>query len=201
MYYLQSRYYDPVVGRFINADGYVSTGQGLTGYNMFAYCGNSPVMYVDYSGHRYTTTVCLEGGAGGDFEDALPYIVHMYISGQGSNASGKINVVFSPYGENPSFKIYNSYWITDEEQQRLILEYIRASEYYSQDVFGRTVNSMLIEWDMHNDHYYSNLARLLDDLLGMQSVKSAQDVDFDKNSEGLGKIGLYWKSIMERWNK
>ena len=48
MYYLQSRYYDPTICRFINAEGYVSTGQGLTGYNMFAYCGNNPVMYVDY---------------------------------------------------------------------------------------------------------------------------------------------------------
>ena len=49
-YYLQSRYYDPAVGRFINADGYVSTGQGLIGNNMFAYCNNNPVMYVDYVG-------------------------------------------------------------------------------------------------------------------------------------------------------
>ena len=47
MYYLQSRYYDPNTCRFINADGYVSTGQGLTGYNMFAYCGNNPVNMVD----------------------------------------------------------------------------------------------------------------------------------------------------------
>lgn len=50
MYYLNSRYYDPITCRFINADGYVSTGQGLTGYNMFAYCNNNPVNYVDYSG-------------------------------------------------------------------------------------------------------------------------------------------------------
>ena len=50
LYYLQSRYYDPNTCRFINADGYVSTGQGLTGYNMFAYCGNNPVMRVDPSG-------------------------------------------------------------------------------------------------------------------------------------------------------
>ncbi len=51
MYYLQSRYYDSNTCRFINADGYVSTGQGLTGYNMFAYCGNNPVMGYDPTGH------------------------------------------------------------------------------------------------------------------------------------------------------
>ncbi len=49
-YYLQSRYYDPVIGRFINADTYVSTGQGLLGYNMFAYCNNNPVNLDDNEG-------------------------------------------------------------------------------------------------------------------------------------------------------
>ena len=43
LYYLQSRYYDPETGRFINADEFVSTGQGILGNNMFAYCGNNPV--------------------------------------------------------------------------------------------------------------------------------------------------------------
>ena len=52
-YYLQSRYYDPAIRRFINADGYVSTGTGLLGYNMYAYCGNNPVMYVDYTGEAW----------------------------------------------------------------------------------------------------------------------------------------------------
>ena len=50
LYYLNSRYYDPVVGRFLNADGYISTGQGLLGFNMFAYCGNNPTNYMDPSG-------------------------------------------------------------------------------------------------------------------------------------------------------
>lgn len=50
LYYLQSRYYDPEIGRFINADGYASTGQSLLGYNMFAYCGNNPIMGYDPTG-------------------------------------------------------------------------------------------------------------------------------------------------------
>ena len=49
-YYLQSRYYDPVISRFINADSYGSTGQGFLGTNMFAYCGNNPVNHIDPSG-------------------------------------------------------------------------------------------------------------------------------------------------------
>ena len=50
MYYLQSRYYDPMVGRFINADMLVSTGQGIIGYNMFAYCGNNSICRIDSVG-------------------------------------------------------------------------------------------------------------------------------------------------------
>ncbi len=51
LYYLQSRYYNPQRGRFLNADGYVSTGTGLPGYNMYAYCNNNPVMGYDPNGN------------------------------------------------------------------------------------------------------------------------------------------------------
>ena len=50
LYYLQSRYYDPAVGRFINADIYVSTGQGVLGHNMYAYCMNNPANMLDSEG-------------------------------------------------------------------------------------------------------------------------------------------------------
>ena len=55
MFYLQSRYYDPEVGRFINADGLISTGQGILGNNMFAYCGNDPVNKFDPTGYSWWT--------------------------------------------------------------------------------------------------------------------------------------------------
>ena len=42
-YYLNSRYYDPVVGRFLNEDNQLSTGNDLTGLNLFSYCGNNPI--------------------------------------------------------------------------------------------------------------------------------------------------------------
>ena len=63
LYYLQSRYYDPEIGRFISSDVLVSTGQGLLGNNMFAYCNNNPINFVDVHGYRPTDIlecVCLE---------------------------------------------------------------------------------------------------------------------------------------------
>ena len=50
LYYLQTRYYNPEVGRFISADTLVATGQGMLGNNMFAYCLNNPVCRKDISG-------------------------------------------------------------------------------------------------------------------------------------------------------
>lgn len=54
-YYLQSRYYDPAICRFINADSYASTGVGYLGYNAFAYCNNNPVNHVDTNGQLLDT--------------------------------------------------------------------------------------------------------------------------------------------------
>jgi len=42
-----------VVGRFINADSYASTGQDILGHNMFAYCGNNPVARDDIGGELW----------------------------------------------------------------------------------------------------------------------------------------------------
>ena len=60
-YYLQSRYYDPAICRFINADSYASTGQGLIGYNAFAYCLNNPIDKFDTTGSIAITTAILIG--------------------------------------------------------------------------------------------------------------------------------------------
>ena len=67
-YYLQSRYYDPTVGRFISADVLLSTGQGVLGHNCYAYCLGNPVGMVDDQGtaaNALTGNYITEDGAGG----------------------------------------------------------------------------------------------------------------------------------------
>ena len=63
LYYLNDRYYDPSVGRFVNADGYLSTGQSVSGNNLFAYCYNNPVNMSDLSGNWPTLSQVLVGVA------------------------------------------------------------------------------------------------------------------------------------------
>ena len=60
-YYLQSRYYDPEICRFINADSYASSGQGILGHNAFIYCSNSPVIYIDATGEDWINTLVQYG--------------------------------------------------------------------------------------------------------------------------------------------
>ena len=60
-YYLQSRYYDPSVGRFLNADdtAFLGASGTLLSWNLFAYCENSVVYARDPQGHFVITTTML----------------------------------------------------------------------------------------------------------------------------------------------
>ena len=57
LYYLESRYYDAETGRFISADALLVAGDHINSTNMFAYCLNNPVMYVDPRGYAYKRNI------------------------------------------------------------------------------------------------------------------------------------------------
>ncbi|MCL2145465.1 MAG: RHS repeat-associated core domain-containing protein, partial [Endomicrobia bacterium] len=54
LYYLQTRYYDPEIGRFISQDeiSYLDPST-INGLNLYAYCGNNPVMRIDETGYSW----------------------------------------------------------------------------------------------------------------------------------------------------
>ena len=58
LYYLMSRYYDPVTHRFLNADGYFQSGNGILDTNMNAYCRNNPIMNSDPTGNHPSDVIC-----------------------------------------------------------------------------------------------------------------------------------------------
>lgn len=97
LYYLQTRYYDPETGRFITIDGieYLDP-ETINGLNLYAYCGNNPVMYTDPTGTFFLTLLigALIAGVisgtlnavnavrnGGDFFDGLGAFVGGFITG------------------------------------------------------------------------------------------------------------------------
>ena len=62
LYYLMSRYYDPQTGRFINADSleYLDP-ETIGGLNLYAYCGNNPIMGVDPDGNEWDWSTFKKG--------------------------------------------------------------------------------------------------------------------------------------------
>lgn len=54
LYYLQSRYYDPALGRFISPDdiSYLDS-ESIVGFNLYAYCGDNPLSYIDPEGYSF----------------------------------------------------------------------------------------------------------------------------------------------------
>ncbi len=83
LYCLQSRYYDPESGRFINADdtNYIAYDGTSKSLNIFGYCGNNPINYADFNG-KMTVTLS---------NKAMPYAIMKFakkVNGKGeiSNA-------------------------------------------------------------------------------------------------------------------
>ena len=90
LYYLNARYYDPEVGRFVSADSLMSTGQGVLGNNMYSYCLNNPVKHKDSNG-RYVDSIDFE--IGGAFFLGL-YVCFAYnTDGTDSNISFSLGVI------------------------------------------------------------------------------------------------------------
>ena len=81
LYYLQSRYYDPLTGRFVNADVYCDTESGTPlSTNMFAYCENNILIYIDKSGSKSKTSRVVYNRI-----NALSYAQHNYLNERDKN--------------------------------------------------------------------------------------------------------------------
>ena len=78
LYYLQTRYYDSNIGRFINADDVTNLGvdQNLISYNLYAYCSNNPVMFTDPSGESWLLSAIV---------GAVVNIITTYVSAKVTN--------------------------------------------------------------------------------------------------------------------
>ena len=149
MYYLQSRYYDAKICRFISADGYVSTGQGILGNNMFAYCNNDPVNNIDPNGNNpwfiALVVVCVIVGSVAVIN--IYQVIKSNIAVQNSDVSEMNDEDFSKYSEEKD----PTYGMTDDEQ----IAYIRKIRENNSDIANNwTEAEMLRELRYHESAYY-----------------------------------------------
>jgi len=182
LYYLQSRYYNSELGRFLNADAYVSTEQGFEGYNTFAYCGNNPVNRIDPTGRSFVgiaiviglvfllraddpqTITNAEIRAQEEYKQELDKAKKVYnettvsINGNLPSEQAKIKVSILPdYTKNgksdPVIHIENSYKIRTKAEREAILDVIIASPEFDSTIFTRGKDFWMAEWTGHNFFY------------------------------------------------
>ncbi len=116
---------------------------------------------------------------------------NFYIAGSGENVEGKINVTFYPaqYGADgkpdPNIRVWDSCEITHPEEIRAICGRILASPFYDPDVYGRTLDSMVTEWQAHNDVHtaYPN--------------ERTRHVDLNRADEGLSYMDFWERAVRE----
>ena len=197
LYYLQSRYYDPVTHRFINADGLVSTGTGVLGHNMFAYCDNNPVSYTDSSGDKKESAYEMQVAiANKSSSYNIMDVTMMQMAYAGTTDSGiDVYIVTEPYtyipdgnnvvvndfrmNANSDMQVIGSYLITEyrdmEQIASILVEYNKMNPVGNETRWDLEVDSIVSEWTAHN---------FLNALAPPYRIDNFLSADFDMDQKG-----------------
>ncbi len=192
LYYLNSRYYDPEIGRFISPDTLSildETRGQINGLNLYMYCKDNPIMYVDPTGHFFwilgivVISLCV-------LVLTSDTVQPDYVD----NETGKYEKVLSngkvvsyDIKENESdpnrgyLKVYNSYQYSDAEIDEF-LNYLITEEHYTAINFEKVKN----EWKWHNFAYSISIS---------QKSTASVDVYFNADDEGHGILSWIINNI------
>ena len=154
--------------RFLNADSYGSTGQGILGYNMFAYCNNNPIGSCDNGGNR----PCPASLYGGSYSH----------DGGGQNPQPPIQYSFCEEGTK-SGSIKNGREAYAKAQQM-------SSSLLSTGDFPGAIQSVTVEKTQYHKTGWSALGDSLGDNLLLSSASAAGGKVCSKVAAKVGiKIG------------
>ena len=173
-YYLRARYYNPIVGRFLQEDVY--QGDGL---NLYAYCGNNPVRYYDPSGYSKTPEVYNTGcpgattnGDAGQEEGRGLDTAHLYRQMSEIEAlatKAKKQLQHAIYGAEPTK------WLTQSKEKA----------FQFSNALNEDVNVVVVDFEIKQEYM---------DFLNENSVKQRGSKKNPNNKfhyEGLPKPGPY----------
>ena len=170
LYYLNTRYYDPDTMRFISLDSVeYKDYDTLGGLNLFVYCNNNPVMYVDPDGNDFwgnfwkVVGAVIGSGIGaviGYFIGNIPGAIFIGLIG------GALGVLLATFIETEIYvatsnviaddTVYNgseTYSMTRDEALAYIRWLREKSEYAESYKKNWTEGQMLREWQYHKTGY------------------------------------------------
>ena len=209
LYYLNSRYYDPQVKRFINADdiSYLGANGDMQGFNLYAYCSNNPVNMYDFDGRcsRFLGFLWKVDCKQASCPNSKNYIkpkavdpVGTYNKGRGyvyiitedqmcileEKEDNVVVILDKRDSDDPDMKVLDSYKIANKKQQKEIAQLM--INYNTQNpvnpAWSRTLDSLVEEWRLHNFAYTFGYKR---DRTG--------DCDFNNADEGKGFWDFIWR--------
>ncbi|MBE5922660.1 MAG: hypothetical protein E7269_07905 [Lachnospiraceae bacterium] len=125
LYYLQSRYYDASVGRFVNGDdvAFLGIAGAVLSCNLFAYCYNAPLFFADYFGKIPQAIVVITRICAALFVSTFALSIAMYAYatiGAGFDNNIDISSWWNPIGNLMKNRLENSKHIEER-----IKSYIR----------------------------------------------------------------------------
>ena len=175
LYYLRSRYYNPVWGRFIIADSLIRG-------NLFAYCNNNPIIQKDESGRS-----------------AVPYEVVPYlIQGAASGISVSAGSIFAPLIA-AFFLLFPAHTASDEEGDSFVYEQV-VEEAEEVEEASTSNKSAVYVGAMIKDHKFVELTPPMDIVAAVGWAYGLSNLPIKSGGMGIhSKWGIYTQSIEDAY--
>ena len=148
LYYLLSRYYDPSIGQFVSPDDFSYLDQNkLSGYYLYAYCNNNPVMNYDPNGHIadwiiYATAIAVLIILFAAIDATVGAIGYWYWE-----ASGGIEEIIDKSNDGKGIRIVNGFLLPGFFSKMVFLQTAKSQGKLDTE---RSVFNLTIEWIGHN---------------------------------------------------